>query len=134
MSDCLFCKIIAGEIPSTKVYEDESVLAFLDIEPQAPKHIIIIPKEHISSANEITEENSAVIAKVFEAAAKIAKEQLRQRRRADGRPYSLPFACGQKFNLASGLSPGESDSQRLNFKERNYINERQFQSIYRRNP
>ena len=75
MSDCLFCKIIAGEIPSTKVYEDESVLAFLDIEPQAPKHIIIIPKEHISSANEITEENSAVIAKVFEAAAKIAKEQ-----------------------------------------------------------
>ena len=75
MENCLFCKIIAGEIPSTKVYEDESVLAFLDIEPQAPKHIIIIPKEHISSANEITEENSAVIAKVFEAAAKIAKEQ-----------------------------------------------------------
>ena len=75
MENCLFCKIIKGEIPSTKVYEDESVLAFLDIEPQAPKHIIIIPKEHISSANEITEENSAVIAKVFEAAAKIAKEQ-----------------------------------------------------------
>ena len=74
MADCLFCKIIAGEIPSTKVYEDESVLAFRDIEPQAPQHIIIIPKNHIASANEITGENSAVIAKVFEAAAKIAQD------------------------------------------------------------
>ncbi len=72
--DCLFCKIIAGEIPSTKVYEDDKVLAFRDIDPQAPQHIIIIPKEHISSANEITEENSSVVAKIFEVAAKIAKE------------------------------------------------------------
>ncbi len=74
MSDCLFCKIIQGEIPSTKVYEDNEVLAFRDIDPQAPQHIIIIPKKHISSANEINGENSAVIAKIFEAAAKIAKD------------------------------------------------------------
>ena len=75
MADCLFCKIAAGEIPSTKVYEDESVYAFLDIDPQAPFHAIIIPKEHITSAAEITAENSALIAKVFEAAAKIAKAE-----------------------------------------------------------
>ena len=72
--DCLFCKIIAGEIPSTKVYEDDSVYAFRDIEPQAPEHIIIVPKNHVKSANEITAENSAVISKIYEAAAKIAKD------------------------------------------------------------
>ncbi len=77
MADCLFCKIAAGEIPSTKVYEDEFVYAFLDIDPQAPFHAIIIPKEHIASAAEINETNSGLIAKVFEAAAKIAdKEKL----------------------------------------------------------
>lgn len=74
MADCLFCKIIAGEIPSTKVYEDEFVLAFRDIEPQAPEHIIIIPKQHIASANEINAENSLIISKIFETAAKIAKD------------------------------------------------------------
>ncbi len=73
--DCLFCKIIAGEIPSTKVYEDEAVLAFKDIDPQAPFHAVIVPKAHIVSAAEISSENSAVVAKIFEAAAKIAKEQ-----------------------------------------------------------
>lgn len=73
--DCLFCKIVKGEIPSTKVFEDESVYAFLDIDPQAPFHAIIIPKEHISSAAEITAENSSLIAKVFEAIAKIAKQE-----------------------------------------------------------
>ena len=75
MSDCLFCKIIAGEIPSTKVYEDEFVYAFKDINPLAPVHILVIPKDHISSAAEITAENSAVVSKIFEAAASIAKEQ-----------------------------------------------------------
>ena len=75
MADCLFCKIAAGEIPSTKVYEDEFVYAFKDIEPQAPFHAIIIPKEHICCANEITAENSGLIAKVFEAVAKIAKQE-----------------------------------------------------------
>ena len=75
MADCLFCKIAAGEIPSTKVYEDEWVYAFLDIDPQAPFHAIIIPKEHIASAAEITAENSGLIAKVFEASAIIAKNE-----------------------------------------------------------
>ena len=75
MNDCLFCKIIAGEIPSTKVYEDESVYAFLDIDPQAPFHAIIVPKVHIASAAEITAENSGYIAKIYEAVAKIAKAE-----------------------------------------------------------
>ena len=72
--DCLFCKIIAGEIPSAKVYEDELVYAFKDIEPQAPVHVLIVPKEHIKSAAEINETNSAVVAHIFEVAAKIAME------------------------------------------------------------
>ena len=74
MSDCLFCKIVAGDIPSTKIYEDEYVYAFADIAPQAPFHAVIIPKEHIESAAEISAENSAIIAHIFEAAAKIAKD------------------------------------------------------------
>lgn len=73
--DCLFCKIVMGDIPSTKIYEDEWVYAFADIDPQAPFHAIIIPKEHIASAAEITQENSGLIAKVFEAVAKIAKQE-----------------------------------------------------------
>lgn len=73
--DCLFCKIVAGEIPSTKIYEDEYVYAFADIDPKAPFHAIAIPKQHIASANEINNDNSALIAKVFEAIAVIAKEQ-----------------------------------------------------------
>ena len=72
MSNCLFCKIIAGEIPSTKVYEDETVLAFRDIAPQAPTHILVIPKAHIGSVAEITEENSGVVAHIFQVIAKIA--------------------------------------------------------------
>lgn len=75
MNDCLFCKIVKGEIPSSKVYEDETVYAFRDIEPQAPTHILIIPKEHIKSAAEITAENSAVVAHIFEVAAVIAKQE-----------------------------------------------------------
>ncbi len=75
MNDCLFCKIVNGEIPSTKVYEDDYVYAFLDIDPKAPFHAIVIPKEHISSTDEINGENSALIAKVFEAIAKISKQE-----------------------------------------------------------
>lgn len=66
MADCLFCKIIAGEIPSTKVYEDELVLAFRDIAPQAPTHILVVPKVHIPDCSGITPENSAVVAHIFE--------------------------------------------------------------------
>lgn len=73
--DCLFCKIINGEIPSNKVYEDDRVFAFRDIAPQAPTHILIIPKQHIKSAAEIDESNSAVVAHIFEVAAKIAKQE-----------------------------------------------------------
>lgn len=73
--DCLFCKIINGDIPSAKVYEDETVFAFRDIEPQAPVHILIIPKQHIKSAAEITPENSAVVSHIFEVAAKIAEDE-----------------------------------------------------------
>lgn len=73
--DCLFCKIIKGEIPSTKVYEDEKVFAFRDINPQAPTHVLVIPKEHIESANAVTEENSAVVAHIFETIPKIAKSE-----------------------------------------------------------
>lgn len=75
MKDCLFCKILKGEIPSTKIYEDEYVYAFKDIDPQAPFHAIVIPKTHIESADEITSENSAAVAKVFEAIAKISKAE-----------------------------------------------------------
>ena len=73
--DCIFCKIISGEIPTTKVYEDDKVIAFNDIEPQAPVHILIIPKEHIASANELTEENASIVGHIFAVAAKIAKEE-----------------------------------------------------------
>ena len=70
--DCLFCKIIAGEIPSSKVYEDDKVYAFRDINPQAPVHVLVIPKEHIAGADSITAENSSAVAAVFEAIPKIA--------------------------------------------------------------
>lgn len=72
--DCIFCKIVNGEIPSNKVYEDEKILAFKDLEPQAPVHILIIPKEHIASANDLNEKNSDVIGRIFLVAKKIAKE------------------------------------------------------------
>lgn len=74
MMDCLFCKIAAGKIPSNKVYEDDQVLAFYDIDPQAPVHFLVIPKAHISGADAITAENSAVVAHIYEVIAKIAKE------------------------------------------------------------
>ena len=72
MSDCLFCKIIAGSIPSTKVYEDELVYAFRDIAPQAPTHILVIPKRHMADVNAVTAESSAVVAHIFEVIPAIA--------------------------------------------------------------
>ena len=71
--NCLFCKIINGDIPSTKIYEDEFCYAFFDIEPQAPIHCIIVPKLHIDSADVITSENSKYVSHIFEAIPKIAK-------------------------------------------------------------
>ena len=75
MSDCLFCKIIAGSIPSTKVYEDETVLAFRDIAPQAPTHVLVVPKAHMEDTNDVRAENSAVIAHIFEVIPQIAKAE-----------------------------------------------------------
>lgn len=72
MEDCIFCKIIKGDIPSKKVYEDDFVYAFYDINPQAKIHVIIIPKNHLESVNDINPKNSEIIAKVFEVIPKIA--------------------------------------------------------------
>ena len=74
MSDCLFCRIIAGEIPSSKVYEDDVCFAFNDIAPQAPAHFLVIPKTHIGSVSEVDGSNSGVVAHIFEVIAKLAKE------------------------------------------------------------
>ena len=71
--DCLFCKIIAGDIPCTKVYEDETVFAFRDINPQAPVHILVVPKAHIASVHHITSQNSAVVSHIFEVISQLAE-------------------------------------------------------------
>ena len=71
---CLFCRIIAGEIPCKKVYEDENILAFHDIEPQAPVHVLVVPKRHIADTDAVDEGNSHIIAELFCAIAKIAKQ------------------------------------------------------------
>ncbi len=73
--DCLFCKIIKGEIPSKKVYEDEYCYAFEDIAPVAPVHILFVPKEHIASVSELNDSNSAAVSKIYEAIAKVAAEK-----------------------------------------------------------
>lgn len=70
--DCLFCKIVKGDIPSTKVYEDDKILAFRDIAPQAPTHILVIPKAHIPSVDGITEDNICIVAHIFSVIPKIA--------------------------------------------------------------
>src|SRR5215472_14088103 len=75
MTDCLFCKIIAGEIPSKKVYEDEHTFAFSDINPQAPTHVLIVPKRHIAGLKEAKPDEAEIIGKLHLAAAKIAKER-----------------------------------------------------------
>ena len=75
MPDCLFCRIISGEIPSDKLYEDELCYAFNDIAPQAPTHFLVIPKAHIGSAAEVNADNSAVIAHIFEVIAKLTRER-----------------------------------------------------------
>ena len=74
MNDCIFCKIIAGDIPSKKVYEDELCYAFYDIAPLAPTHFLVVPKAHIASAAEISEENAALVGHIYTVIAKLAKE------------------------------------------------------------
>lgn len=90
MESCLFCKIAKGEIPCSKVYEDADIIAFKDISPEAPSHILVIPKMHIESANFITEENSDIISKIFVAISKIAKEQ-----GIDNTGYRVVNNCGE---------------------------------------
>ena len=88
MENCLFCKIVAGDIPSTKVYEDDLCYAFRDIAPQAPTHILVVPKAHIDGCNGITAENSAVVAHIFEVIPQIAKAE-----KLDG-GYRVVSNCG----------------------------------------
>ena len=110
MEDCLFCKIIAGEIPSTKVYEDEFVYAFRDINPQAPVHVIIVPKQHVCCAQCVTAENSALVARIFEAIPAIAKQE------GLDNGYRIINNCGEDggqtvmhlhFHLLGGTKLGE---------------------------
>ena len=74
MDDCLFCKIAAGEVPSNKLYEDDQLLAFYDIDPQAPVHFLVIPKKHIASAAALTEEDGALLGHIFATIAKLCKD------------------------------------------------------------
>ena len=90
MSDCIFCKIIKGEIPSKKIYEDDKVLAFYDISPEAPVHFLVIPKEHIESVNHINEVNCSIISHIFVVINKIAKEL-----NIDETGYRVVNNCGE---------------------------------------
>ncbi len=87
--DCIFCKIVNGEIPSKKAYEDDKIVAFYDIQPQSPVHIVIIPKVHIENINGITTDNSSVIAHIFEVIPKIAADN----NLGDG--YRVVSNCGK---------------------------------------
>lgn len=106
---CIFCEIIAGNIPSTKVYEDDNILAFKDINPVAPVHIIVVPKVHIEGANEINSENSKYVSYIFEKIPEIAKSQ-----GIDS--YRVINNCGEDagqtvkhlhFHLIGGVKMGE---------------------------
>lgn len=94
MPDCLFCRIAAGEIPSSQVYSDELVYAFNDIDPQAPTHFLVIPREHITSCAAVNAENSAVVAHIFEVIAELAKK--------------LGFTDGFRVVSNCGASAGQS--------------------------
>ena len=113
--DCLFCKIIAGDIPSTKVYEDDKVLAFRDINPQAPTHILVIPKEHIEGVDELNAENAEVVSHIFVKIAEIAKAfgrlprgiEHRRGRRSDGAASAFSYTRRQKAARGNGVSYGK---------------------------
>ena len=112
MSDCLFCKIISGQIPSNKVYEDDLVFAFRDINPQAKTHVLIVPKAHIASAADINAENSAVVAHIFEVIPKIAAaEGLTNGFRVI--TNSGPDACQSVHHLHFHVLGGEQMSDKM---------------------
>lgn len=109
--DCLFCKIIVGDIPSNKIYEDEMCLAFHDISPQAPVHALVIPKEHIASADEVNEQNSKYVSHIFEVIPKIAAEL------GLGEGYRVITNCGENgcqsvkhlhFHILGGVKLSET--------------------------
>ena len=111
MEDCLFCKIIKGEIPSNKVYEDEEVLAFYDINPEAPIHILVVPKKHITSLAHIEKEDEILIGKIFGTINKISEEKGFKK---DG--YRVIANCGENggqsvkhlhFHILAGKKLGE---------------------------
>jgi len=110
MSDCIFCRIASGEIPSDRLYEDGDVFAFRDINPQAPVHFLVIPKKHIASAAEVNAENSGAVAKCFEAIARVAEQE------GLGDGYRIISNCGENagqtvkhlhFHVIGGKSLGE---------------------------
>ena len=115
MQDCLFCKIAAGEIPSNKLYEDDTLLAFYDIDPQAPIHFLVIPKQHIASAAALTEQDAALLGHVFAVIAKLCAElgvaengyprgdQCRGGRRPERAAPALPCTGKAEPCLAAGL-------------------------------
>lgn len=90
MPECIFCKIVNGSVPASKVYEDDKVVAFDDLNPQSPTHILIIPKEHIPSVNYIDESNSSIIGHIFVAISKIVKEK-----GLDKQGYRIVNNCGE---------------------------------------
>ncbi|AZV55794.1 histidine triad nucleotide-binding protein [Clostridium sp. AWRP] len=108
MEDCIFCKIIKGEIPSEKIYEDDMVLSFKDIEPAAPVHVLIIPKKHIGSINDLTEDDSKIIAHIY-----LVAKQIATKLGIDEKGYRIVTNCGEEagqtvhhvhFHLLGGRS------------------------------
>lgn len=90
MSDCIFCKIINGEVPSDKIYEDDKVIAFKDLDPQSPVHFLVIPKEHIPSVNHIDESNMSIVGHIILVINKLAKEE-----GLDDKGYRIVNNCGK---------------------------------------
>lgn len=90
MPECIFCKIVNGDIPADKVYEDDKVIAFNDVNPQSPTHVLIIPKEHIPSTNNIDENNSQIISHIFIVISKIVKEK-----GLENQGYRIVNNCGE---------------------------------------
>ena len=115
MDDCLFCKIAAGQIPSNKLYEDDQLLAFYDIDPQAPTHFLVIPKQHIDSAAALTESDAALLGHIYAVIAvppagrgreRLPRcHQRGRRRRPERQASALPCAGRPQPGMASGLMP-----------------------------
>ena len=107
MDDCLFCKIAAGQIPSNKLYEDDTLLAFYDIDPQAPVHFLVIPKQHIESAAKLTEADAALLGHIYATIANLCKQLGVDQRWCRWRPEreapALPCAGKAQPCMASGL-------------------------------